>query len=121
MSTPHHDPEDFDWTAAESDLGEVVDLDAARTRRAGTPTTDPNADEIEPDDTDDTEAAGPVLVDSIDAQRRPRLTLSGFRDAHRVPIVPTWLKSSREFGGNLAWATGFGLHSLAYHGLRTPK
>ncbi|MGW4944510.1 cell division protein FtsK [Actinoplanes sp. NPDC004185] len=120
MSTPDHDANDFDWTAAGSDLGEVVDLDAARTRRTGTLPADPNADETEPDDTDNTEGA-PVMVDSIDAQRRPRFTLSGFRDATRVPIVPSWLKSGAEFGRNLAWAAGFGLHSLAYHGLRTPK
>ncbi len=33
MSTPNHDPKEFDWKAAESDLGEVVDLEAARQRR----------------------------------------------------------------------------------------
>ena len=120
MSTPNHDSNDFDWTAAESDLGEVVDLDAIRTRRTGTVPADPNAHETEPDDTDNTEGA-PVMVDSIDAQRRPRFTLSGFRDATRVPIVPSWLKSGAEFGRSLAWAAGFGLHSLTYHGLRTPK
>ncbi len=115
---PHNPtPDDFDWQAAEADVeAEVFDLDAARTRK--TTPVDPNGDEPEPDDieTDD----GPVLVDSIDAQRRPRFTLSGFRDASRVPIVPSWLKSSAEFGKNVAWATGFGLHSLAFHGVRIP-
>lgn len=33
MSAPNQDPNEFDWTAAESDLGEVVDLDAVRQRR----------------------------------------------------------------------------------------
>ena len=116
-----HNPtpdENFDWSAAEADVdAEVFDLDAVRTRRTAAP-VDPNADEPEPDDTDADD--GPVMVDSIDAQRRPRFTLSGFRDASRVPIVPSWLKSTTEFGKNVAWATGFGLHSLAFHTVRIP-
>jgi S-DNA-T family DNA segregation ATPase FtsK/SpoIIIE len=117
---PAPEPGDFDWTAAENDIAdaaEVVDLDAARERRANYTPGDLAGDVLDDDDRED----GPALVDSIAAQRRPRFTLAGFRDATRVPIVPSWLKSSTEFGGNLAWATGFGLHSLAYHGLRTPK
>lgn len=122
MTTPDrsNQPDDFDWTAAEADVAdaEVVDLDQARARRGAPTPADPVGDaELDDEDRED----GPVLVDSIAAQRRPRFTLAGFRDATRVPIVPGWLKSSAEFGGNLAWATGFGLHALAYHGLRTPK
>ena len=60
------------------------------------------------------------MVDSIDAQRRPRFTLAAFRDASRVPIVPSWLKSRTEFGKNVAWATGFGRHSLGFHAVRIP-
>ena len=117
MTSPdRHEPDDFDWSAAEAD---VVDLDAARTRRTGGGPADPNAEDTGPDDTEDVQGE-PVLVDSIAAQRRPRFTLSGFRDATRVPIVPSWLKSSAEFGKNVAWATGFGLHSLAFHGVRIP-
>jgi S-DNA-T family DNA segregation ATPase FtsK/SpoIIIE len=129
MTRPdRNDPEDFDWTAAEADLtkpADVVDLDAARTRRTGAGTaTDPAADDRDDlDDGDDAEGgpAGPMMVDSLAAQRRPRFTLVGFRDATRVPIVPGWLKSGAEFGGNLAWAAGFGAHAVAYHGLRLPK
>ncbi|GGQ67091.1 P-loop NTPase family protein [Couchioplanes azureus] len=125
MTTPHGNPnaDDFDWTAAENEVAdaEVVDLDAARSRRGTTaPQVDPNSDDTEPDE-DETGPAAAVMVDSIAAQRRPRFTLAGFRDATRVPIVPSWLRSAREFGGNLAWATGFGLHALAYHGVRVPK
>lgn len=99
---------------------EVLDLDTARARRSAPVLDgiDPNGEDVEPDDTDET---GPVLVDSIDAQRRPRFTLAGFRDASRVPIVPSWLKSGAEFGKNLTWATGFGLHSIAFHTVRTPR
>lgn len=121
MTSAHgSEPEKPDWIDDDADA-EVVDLDAERTRRTGAaPTTDPNADDAEPDDTDDDLSTGPVMVDSIDAQRRPRFSLSAFRDAQRVPIVPSWLRSATEFGKNLTWATGFGLHSLGFHGFRTP-
>lgn len=114
MASPHEDDR-FDWQAAEADLNdttgaEVVDLDAARSRRAAA--GDPD---------DDTTEAGPVLVDSIAAQRRPRFTLAGFRDAQRRPILPGWLRSRSEFTGNLTWAIGLTGHSALYHGLRLPK
>ncbi|RSM59472.1 cell division protein FtsK [Actinoplanes sp. ATCC 53533] len=123
-------PEDrFDWQAAEAD---VVDLTAARQRRdnrddAG-PDTEPDTigdtrtgaeADTEHDTEDDT--GRPVLVDSIGVQRRPRFSLASFRDAQRVPIVPSTFKSRTEFVGNLAWAAGFGAHALAYHALRLPK
>jgi len=118
MSDPTPDPGNFDWTAAEHDVAEVVDLDAERTRRAAVP-VDPNADDTEPDPDEDG-PAGPVMVDGIDAQRRPRFSLSGFRDATRVPIVAPWLKSGAEFGKNAAALTGFGVHSLGFHTVRVP-
>src|SRR4051794_31128145 len=121
MTTPdRNEPENFDWTAAEQDVAdaEVVNLDAARDRRAANVPDNATPADLAADlDAEDREN-GPVLVDSIAAQRRPRFTLAGFRDATRVPIVPSWLKSGAEFGGNLAWAAGFGVHALAYHGLR---
>jgi S-DNA-T family DNA segregation ATPase FtsK/SpoIIIE len=119
MTTPdRNQPDGFDWTAAENELADadVVDLDAARERRANYTPADLAA-EVADDDAE----GGPVLVDSVAAQRRPRFSLASFRDATRVPIVPSWMKSSAEFGGNLAWAAGFGAHSLAYHGFRLPK
>jgi len=125
MTSPHDDR--FDWQAAEADLtnpaagpdAEVVDLDTARARRAGDgPDTGPADDGDGPDDA---EPGGPVLVDSVEAQRRPRFSLAGFRDAQRVPILPGWLRSGREFTGNLTWAAGFGLHATGYHLLRSPK
>ncbi|MGC5029295.1 cell division protein FtsK [Micromonospora sp. DT229] len=116
MTAP--DDDRFDWQAAERDLtddatgpdAEVVDLDAARSRRAGVDLGD-----------DDTAEGGPVLVDSIDAQRRPRFTLTGFRDAQRRPILPGWLRSRTEFAGNLTWAAGLTAHATGYHLLRAPK
>lgn len=119
MSTePHRDPDPFDWQAAENDVADadVVDLEQARSRRAGRDSDpDPAAD-------NETDSDRPTLVDSLDVQRpRRRFSLASFRDAERVPIVPSSLKSRTEFAGNLAWAAGFGAHALAYHGLRLPK
>lgn len=114
MTTPdRNQPDGFDWTAAEAD---VVDLGEARARRTNATPAD-----LAGEAADDDGEGGPVLVDSVAAQRRPRFSLASFRDATRVPIVPSWMKSSAEFGGNLAWAAGFGAHSLAYHGFRLPK
>jgi S-DNA-T family DNA segregation ATPase FtsK/SpoIIIE len=113
MATPPE--EHFDWDKYEADVsragdGNVVDLDAARVRR----------EDLDDADTVD-EADGPVLVDSVAAQRRPRFTLSGLRDATRRPIVPGWLRSGAEFTGNLFWALGLAGHSIGYHGFRLPK
>jgi S-DNA-T family DNA segregation ATPase FtsK/SpoIIIE len=106
------DPGDgFDWTRADA---EVFDLDAARAQRDGTarPDADPDAD---------AEPAEPVLVDSVAAQRRPRLTLTGVRDWQRRPVIPTWLRDRQEAAGNLVWAAGFAAHAAAYHSVRVPK
>ncbi|OJF15520.1 cell division protein FtsK [Couchioplanes caeruleus] len=120
MTTPRPDPDDVDRTAAENDVAdaEVVDLDAARSRRTGiTPLDDPNGADL---DLDDTGADEPVMVDSIAAQRRPRFSLAAFRDAERVNIIPSWLRSTTEFGKNAAWAAGFGAHTLTFHSVRLP-
>ncbi|MDI6101886.1 cell division protein FtsK [Actinoplanes sp. NEAU-A12] len=118
MSTTPND--DFDWNAAESELAgaEIVDLEAVRARRTGE--ADPGTVRTETDDDEDDSGAGPVLVDSVAAQRRPRFSLTAFRDAERVPIIPSWLKSRAEFGKNAAWAVGFGAHALASHLLWSP-
>jgi len=120
----HHDPGDrFDWDRAEAEVtgtgpdtdgADVVDLDAERDRRQAD--TDPDT---APDS--NTDAVTGALVDSIAAQRRPRFHFAGLRDAERRPIVPGWLKSKSEFVGNLGWAVGLSGHTLAYHGIRTPK
>jgi S-DNA-T family DNA segregation ATPase FtsK/SpoIIIE len=118
--------DNFDWDAAEAD---VYDLNAARARRSVPPhpgnsddDTTTTADVIGDDsDADTLGAGGPVLVDSVAAQRRPRFTLAGIRDAERRPIRPDWLRSRTEFVSNLAYAIGLGGHSVGYHALRTPK
>jgi S-DNA-T family DNA segregation ATPase FtsK/SpoIIIE len=123
MTTPNPGTGDsFDWSAAEAD---VYDLNAARQRRDNPPTGAPDGDDTAPppdnlgDDSDPDGAT--LLVDSPGAQRRPRFTLAGIRDAERRPIIPTWLRSRGEFAGNLAYATGLAGHSLGYHAIRLPK
>jgi S-DNA-T family DNA segregation ATPase FtsK/SpoIIIE len=92
----------LNWDRYESEFADVVDLDAARTRRA----------EQDPD---------PTLVDSIDAQRRPRFSLSGLRNSKRRPIVPAWMRSLSLFVGTLMWAAGFTAYVLGWHLFRLPK
>ncbi|MFG1609498.1 cell division protein FtsK [Actinoplanes sp. NPDC049265] len=128
MTSPHPD-DGFDWQAAEAD---VVDLSAARQRRDNRDDTAPDTEpdtigdnpagaEVDTEHDTETDSDRPALVDSIGVQRRPRFSLASFRDAQRVPIVPSSLKSRAEFAGNLAWAAGFGAHALAYHSVRLPK
>src|SRR4051794_37309346 len=96
--------------------GEVIDLDAADAAARSGDERDDN-DATEPDGSD---PAG-LLVDSVEAQRRPRFTLAGLRDGQRRPILPGWVKSRTEFVGNAAWLVGFSAYGTAYHGVRLPK
>jgi S-DNA-T family DNA segregation ATPase FtsK/SpoIIIE len=93
--------ERFNWEAAEAD---VLDLDAARAARGA-----------ELDDN------GPVLVDSAEAQRTPRLSVDGLRAGQRRPIVPAWLRSRDELRDAVRWAFGHLVHTSAYHLTRSPK
>jgi S-DNA-T family DNA segregation ATPase FtsK/SpoIIIE len=86
MSTPNHDPNEFDWTAAESDLGELVDLEAARQRRDNPSTVAP----MVPDD------AVPASTSPPDE----REVLEGEIVAATVTDVPPELKQ-------WAWAVGW--------------
>ncbi len=102
--TSNSDDDRFDWNAYEA---EVVDLDAARTRRDAGPAADP-ADDAEP----------VVLVDSAEAQRGGAVAV---RAGERRPIVPAWLRSRTELRDTARWAAGYTLHAGAYHATRTPK
>ncbi|GGM43948.1 cell division protein FtsK [Dactylosporangium sucinum] len=101
-------PDGLDWSRYETELGdvaEVVDLDAARERR-------------QRDDQADADDGGPTLVDSPEAQRKPKLDRRG---AQRRPLVPGWLRSSAELRDAAVWAAGYAGHVTAYHALRLPK
>ncbi|GIJ65642.1 cell division protein FtsK [Virgisporangium ochraceum] len=118
MTNENGDRDPIDWERYEEEIGgpgaaDVVDLDKARQRRD-------HGDQVDADAGPDG-SAGPVLVDSVAAQRRPRFTLSGLRDAKRRPIVPGWLRSRAEATGNALWALELAGHTLAYHGIRMPK
>ncbi|WP_326549922.1 FtsK/SpoIIIE domain-containing protein [Micromonospora sp. NBC_01813] len=113
MTSPHDDR--FDWRAAEADLhtgpdADVVDLDARRTGRDTEP--DPAAD--------DADLAGPLLVDTPEAQRPARLTMAGLRAGERRPILPAWLRSRTELAEMLRWAFGHAAHTSGYHLARLP-
>ncbi|MBN1172671.1 MAG: cell division protein FtsK [Micromonosporaceae bacterium] len=116
----------FDREAPEAD---VLDLSTARWRRdqrdVSAGRTD-RADRRAADGHDDADRSSrdgsdtPSLVDSIPAQRRPRLSLSGLRDGQRRPIIPTWLRSRMEFIANVRWAFGFAGYLSGYHLVRVP-
>lgn len=141
MSSHNVDPPagGFDWQRREA---EIFDLNDRRGRRP-TPDTEPDttadmppdaSPDTPPDTSPDTGTdpgpdmdpdapadTGPVLVDSVQAQRRPRLTLAALRDAERRPIIPGWLLNRTEFFGNLGYAGMLAGHSVGYHGVRLPK
>jgi DNA segregation ATPase FtsK/SpoIIIE, S-DNA-T family len=112
-NNPHGDPrpgdgrDPIDWDRYETEVADVVDLDAARAHRS-----------TDLDDQDDTV---PVLVDSPAAQRAPRLTAAGLRAAQRRPIRPPWLRSWAELRDAARWTVGHLSHSGLYHLTRTPK
>ncbi|QQZ55336.1 cell division protein FtsK [Streptomyces microflavus] len=113
-------------TPAEPDpVGDVVDLDKARTARAESadPTIGPSADPM-PDRSDRESGAEsgdptePVMVDG------PTEVGPGFMGrlmgAKRRAIVPAWLRSGKEFRSAAKWAAGHYGHLAGYHALRSP-
>ncbi|MEV6634391.1 cell division protein FtsK [Actinoplanes sp. NPDC051470] len=95
--------ENFDWKAAESDVADVVDLDAARTRRNPAPGTHFDVT------LDESPTPGGMPVD-------PPAAASG-----RVPIVPvgwsTWPNIKHSIRQTCAVTT----YRIGFHALRTPK
>lgn len=119
MSTPHHNPDEFDWTAAEQDVAdaEVVDLHAARTRRTGS-TPAPAADDT--DDAETVDDAPPVDGGPVDAAEDiPAEVL--LRQRERRPILPDWARSWRGFKAAVRHQSKDAGYVLAYHAVRTPK
>ncbi|MEV0944549.1 cell division protein FtsK [Micromonospora wenchangensis] len=132
MTSPQDDPR-FDWQAAEADLtdpttgpaAEVVDLDAARSRRQAS-TTDPDdgtdlADN--PDDDIDAESVddgpgrdgGPVdMADPIPADVLAR-------QRERRPILADWARSGRALRAAVKHQSKDAGYVTAYHGVRLPK
>ncbi|MFI5935770.1 cell division protein FtsK [Actinoplanes sp. NPDC051494] len=115
MSThPHHDPDDFDAIEAE-----VVDLEAARTRRTGaTPAPAPA-------DTDDTDAE--TVDETPDVDGGPVDTVEDIpheiqlRQRERRPILADWARSGRALKAAAKHQSKDAGYVAAYHGVRLPK
>ncbi|GIE30017.1 cell division protein FtsK [Actinoplanes italicus] len=110
MATPSPDGE-FDWTAAEAQVGDVVDLGTARRRRQ------PDDWTADVDDERDELGDEPILVDPPDSDSRVSWAEAA---AGRRPIVPAWLRSKSEALALARWIVGHYTHVSAYHLLRAP-
>lgn len=129
MTSPRDDDR-FDWQAAETDLSdtnaaedaEVVDLDAARSRRqaSGPPgdgsdlDDDPDADAESIDDGPE-RVGGPVdMAEDIPAEALAR-------QRERRPILADWARSGRALRAAVKHQSKDAGYVTAYHGVRLPK
>ncbi|GAA0439398.1 cell division protein FtsK [Actinoplanes capillaceus] len=121
------EPDGFDLIPAEPDPadvpgGDVVDLNEARTRRAG-PVADPVESETDPDAIEDAESiddAPPVDGGPVDmADDIPAEILDRRKD--RRPILADWARSWRGLKAMAKHQTKDAGYVLAYHVVRTPK
>ncbi|WP_445279918.1 cell division protein FtsK [Streptomyces sp. DSM 118148] len=130
MKHPDDENELFNRLEAEMSAdsgGEVVDLDKARSARAGSadPTTRPDSDpSADPENgRSGTESADPTVRAMVD-QPTPTAAGPGYLGrlvaAQRRPVVPQWLKSVAELRTASAWVARHYAHSVGYHALRTP-
>jgi len=106
MATPNPDGE-FDWTAAEAEVSDVVDLGNARRQRR------PENWAADIDDEHDDIGDEPLPVDP------PESTLANVR-ATRRPILPAWLRSTTEAAALARWILGHYTHVSLYHLTRVP-
>ena len=106
MATPNPDGE-FDWTAAEAEVSEVVDLGTVRRQRR------PENWSADIDDEHDDLGDVPLPVDP------PTSTLAG-GSATRRPILPAWLRSATEARALTRWIVGHYTHVSVYHLTRLP-
>jgi S-DNA-T family DNA segregation ATPase FtsK/SpoIIIE len=125
MTSSHNpNPEDFDWTAAEAD---VVDLDAARTRKSGTTPTAPAApeDDVDQGDTDDDYDAESIADDTAvlgaPVDRDDDHGYVPTRKVERRPILPQWAYTLRGWKAAIRWQVKDAGYVTAFHGVRTPK
>jgi DNA segregation ATPase FtsK/SpoIIIE, S-DNA-T family len=102
---PNRD-ENFDWKAAEADVADVVDLDAARTRRT-TEQTDTHFEVT----LDESPSEGGMPVDP------PPLTGA----AVRVPIVPVGWSSWPNIKHSIRQTAAVTAYRCGFHALRSPK
>lgn len=132
MNHPDENHEFFEHLEAEMNTdrpGEVVDLDKARSARAGSAdrtaieSADPTADEsavrtVDPSaDEDDEESGDSKAPRPADPSTLPGPGITTFK---RKPILPSWLKSKPGFVSTTQRATSNALYATLFHGIRTP-
>jgi hypothetical protein len=101
-------PDEFDWRAAEADLGEaaeVVDIDTARARRKGSDNVDTHFDVA----LDDEPSPGGMLVDRPPSRR-----------TSRQPIVPVGLSTFGAVRSTVKYAAEQAWYHTRFHALRSP-
>ncbi|MGN9912105.1 cell division protein FtsK [Phytohabitans sp. LJ34] len=119
--TVNPNPEDFDWSAAEAELtdAEVVDLDAARNRRASGPATvDTDDDGDVYEDAESIEDDAPVLGAPVDRPDDPGFTPPR---PNRRPVLPQWAYTVRGWKAAIRHQLKDAGYVLAFHGVRVPK
>ncbi|WP_327217848.1 cell division protein FtsK [Streptomyces cyaneofuscatus] len=116
---------DMNTRAQPDPVGDVVDLDKARSARAESadPATDRSADPMA--DRSDSESGGESADPSVRVMvDGPAEAGPGFMGrivvAKRRAIVPAWLRSAAEFSTATKWAAGHYGHLAGYHALRSP-
>ncbi|MFC9115007.1 cell division protein FtsK [Streptomyces sp. NPDC057092] len=130
MKHPDDENELFNRLEAEMSTdpgGEVVDLDKARSARAGSadPTTRPDSDpSADPEEGRSGNGSADPTVRAMVDQLTPTAAGPGYLGrlvaAQRRPVVPQWLKSVAELRTASAWVARHYAHSVGYHALRTP-
>lgn len=102
-------------------VGDVVDLDKARTARAESadPTTGPSPDRSGRES--GVKSGDPTATVMVDGPTEVGPGFMGrLMGAKRRAIVPVWLRSGKEFRTAAKWAGGHYGHLAGYHALRSP-
>jgi S-DNA-T family DNA segregation ATPase FtsK/SpoIIIE len=112
MASPNPDGE-FDWTAAEAEVNDVVNLGDARKQRR------PANWSADIDDEHDEIGDELIPVDPVDDRSAPANPWVSAA-ATRRPIVPAWLRSKAEAVALARWIVGHYTHVGTYHLTRIP-
>ncbi|MFC8223070.1 cell division protein FtsK [Streptomyces sp. NPDC057362] len=122
MKHPDDDNELFNRLEAEMAAdsgGDVVDLDKARSARAGSADRSPDSHNGRSAD-GSADPSAPVMVD----RSAPTATGPGYlgrlAGARRRAVVPVWLRSTAELKTAAGWVARHYAHAAGYHALRAP-
>src|SRR5262245_22217661 len=100
--TPNPNPEAFDWTAAEADVADVVDLNSERTRRAGSSDT-----HFE------------VALDEVPQRGGMPVDPPAHPSGRRPIVAPNW-STWRNIRHSLAQLAELTAYRIGFHAIRTP-